>query len=229
MYIRAYPGEVLDRPTRKNSTTSPANRLAISRSPACPKDRRHWTVAHLRDNAPLEYFHYIATRGKLGASSRRCLRWTESRLCRWSPSSFASVTGLSSSATYPVRAMRSRPGGCRRCCSSLAGRDVWALHLGHEWLANRGYAVLNVNYLGSTGFRKAFVNAANLEWAGKMHDDLVDAVDWAIAQDIADPDHVAIMGGSYGGYAALVGVTFHSREVRLRGGYRRDLQPDDLS
>src|SRR5262249_58716056 len=69
-------------------------------------------------------------------------------------------------------------------------------------------AVLSVNYRGSTGFGKAFVNAANLEWAGKMHDDLIDAGDWAIAQDIADPDRVAIMGGSYGGYAALVGVTF---------------------
>jgi dipeptidyl aminopeptidase/acylaminoacyl peptidase len=68
--------------------------------------------------------------------------------------------------------------------------------------------VLSVNYRGSTGFGKAFVNAANLEWAGKMHDDLIDAVDWAIARQIADPAHLAIMGGSYGGYAALVGLTF---------------------
>lgn len=78
----------------------------------------------------------------------------------------------------------------------------------HQWLANRGYAVLSVNYRGSTGFGKAFVNAANLEWAGKMHDDLIDAVDWAIARGSADPARVAIMGTSYGGYAALVGVTF---------------------
>ncbi len=87
-------------------------------------------------------------------------------------------------------------------------RDVWGLHANHQWLANRGYAALSVNYRGSTGFGKAFVNAANLEWAGKMHDDLIDAVDWAIAHEIADPARVAIMGTSYGGYSALVGLTF---------------------
>src|SRR6202040_4221981 len=70
-------------------------------------------------------------------------------------------------------------------------RDFWGLSANHQWLANRGYAVLSVNYRGSTGFGKAFVNAANLEWAGKMHDDLIDAVDWAIAQGIADPARVA--------------------------------------
>ena len=68
--------------------------------------------------------------------------------------------------------------------------------------------MLSVNYRGSTGFGKAFVNAANLEWGGKMHDDLIDAVDWAIAQKIALADKVAIYGASYGGYAALVGATF---------------------
>lgn len=87
-------------------------------------------------------------------------------------------------------------------------RDVWGLCANHQWLAKRGYAVLSVNYRGSTGFGKAFVNAANLEWAGKMHDDLIDAVDWAIAHQIADPARVAIMGTSYGGYSALVGLTF---------------------
>src|SRR5262245_65173920 len=87
-------------------------------------------------------------------------------------------------------------------------RDVWGFYPTHQWLANRGYAVLSVNYRGSTGFGKAFVNAANLEWAGRMHDDLIDAVDWAIARGIADPTRVAIYGGSYGGYAALVGATF---------------------
>lgn len=87
-------------------------------------------------------------------------------------------------------------------------RDSWGLYPTHQWLANRGYAVLSVNFRGSTGLGKAFVNAANLEWAGKMHDDLIDAVDWAIAQGIADPKRIAIYGQSYGGYAALVGATF---------------------
>ena len=67
---------------------------------------------------------------------------------------------------------------------------------------------INVNFRGSTGFGKRFVNAGNLEWAGAMHDDLIDVVDWAVEQGIADGNRIAIMGGSYGGYAALVGLTF---------------------
>ncbi|MEP4484525.1 MAG: S9 family peptidase [Halioglobus sp.] len=77
-----------------------------------------------------------------------------------------------------------------------------------QWLANRGYAVLQVNFRGSTGFGKDFINAGNLEWAGAMHDDLVDAVEWATKRRVADHRRVAIMGGSYGGYATLVGLTF---------------------
>jgi len=87
-------------------------------------------------------------------------------------------------------------------------RDSWGFNPYHQWLANRGYAVLSVNYRGSTGFGKNFVNAGNHEWAGKMHDDLIDAVNWAVAEKIADPSKVAIMGGSYGGFATLVGLTF---------------------
>ena len=87
-------------------------------------------------------------------------------------------------------------------------RDDWGFDSTHQWLANRGYAVLNVNYRGSTGFGKKFINAANGEWAGKMHDDLIDAVNWAVEEGIAERDKVCIMGGSYGGYATLVGLTF---------------------
>ncbi|TAJ52914.1 MAG: S9 family peptidase [Nevskiaceae bacterium] len=87
-------------------------------------------------------------------------------------------------------------------------RDGWGLDNEHQWLANRGYAVLSVNYRGSTGFGKNFVNASNLEWAGKMHEDLLDAVQWAIDSKITSADKVAIYGGSYGGYATLVGLTF---------------------
>ncbi len=87
-------------------------------------------------------------------------------------------------------------------------RDGYGYNGTHQWLANRGYAVLSVNFRGSTGFGKEFINAGNLEWAGKMHDDLIDAVDWAVEQGIAEKDKIAIMGGSYGGYATLVGLTF---------------------
>ncbi len=87
-------------------------------------------------------------------------------------------------------------------------RDQWGYHATHQWLASRGYAVLSVNYRGSTGFGKTFLNAANGEWASKMHDDLIDAVGWAVVNGIADPKKVAIQGGSYGGYSTLVGLTF---------------------
>lgn len=87
-------------------------------------------------------------------------------------------------------------------------RDDWGFNSSHQWLADRGYAVLSVNYRGSTGFGKNFINAANGEWSGKMHDDLIDAVNWAVDKGIADRDKIAIMGGSYGGYATLVGLTY---------------------
>jgi dipeptidyl aminopeptidase/acylaminoacyl peptidase len=87
-------------------------------------------------------------------------------------------------------------------------RDNYGYHSWHQWLANRGYAVLSVNYRGSTGFGKAFTRAAIREFSGKMHDDLIDGVNWAIAEGVADPEKVSIAGGSYGGYATLVGVSF---------------------
>lgn len=87
-------------------------------------------------------------------------------------------------------------------------RDSYGYNAEHQWLANRGYAVLSVNYRGSTGFGKSFISASNREWAGRMHDDLLDAVAWAVKEKIALADSVAIYGGSYGGYATLVGLTF---------------------
>jgi dipeptidyl aminopeptidase/acylaminoacyl peptidase len=87
-------------------------------------------------------------------------------------------------------------------------RDDYGYNAYHQWLANRGYAVLSVNFRGSTGFGKAFISAGDLEWGRKMHDDLIDAVDWAVKRGVAPKDKVAIMGGSYGGYATLAGLTF---------------------
>ncbi len=87
-------------------------------------------------------------------------------------------------------------------------RDGYGFDPSHQWLANRGWAVLAVNFRGSTGFGKAFVNAGDLEWGRKMHHDLIDAVDWAVREGIADPARIAIMGASYGGYATLAGLAF---------------------
>src|SRR6201991_4767952 len=87
-------------------------------------------------------------------------------------------------------------------------RDGWGLDAEAQWLANRGYLCVNVNFRGSSGYGKEFPNAGNREWGAKMHDDLLDAVDHLVAQGIVDRLRVAIYGGSYGGYAALVGATF---------------------
>ncbi|HTR50088.1 MAG TPA: S9 family peptidase [Kofleriaceae bacterium] len=85
-------------------------------------------------------------------------------------------------------------------------RDSYGYSPVVQLLANRGYAVLQVNYRGSTGFGKKFLNAANLQWAKAMHDDVLDAVKWAIDRGVTTKDRVAIAGGSYGGYETLVGL-----------------------
>lgn len=86
-------------------------------------------------------------------------------------------------------------------------RAVFAFGPFLHWLANRGYGILYVNFRGSAGFGKAYMNGQTREWGGKMHQDVLDQVDWAIAEKIADPNRVAIMGGSYGGYEVLVAMT----------------------
>jgi dipeptidyl aminopeptidase/acylaminoacyl peptidase len=88
------------------------------------------------------------------------------------------------------------------------GRDAYGYNAMHQWLANRGYAVLSPNFRAPAGFGKAFLSAGDLEWGAKMHDDLIDAVDWAVAAQVAPKDQICIMGGSYGGYATLAGLTF---------------------
>lgn len=87
------------------------------------------------------------------------------------------------------------------------GRAAWGYDAATQWLVNRGFAVLTVNFRGSTGFGKAFLNAGDREWGRAMQTDLIDAVDWAVAEGIADPALLVIMGGSYGGYAVLRALT----------------------
>jgi dipeptidyl aminopeptidase/acylaminoacyl peptidase len=173
-------------------------------------DNKHWVAYFERDTGPGQVFHYdrAARKVRLLFTMRPAL--ARAPLVAMEPRVVRTRDGLH----LVCYLSRPRGAGRRPLPTVLAvhggpwGRDQWGLSPIHQWLANRGYAVLSVNFRGSTGFGKSFVNAANLEWAGKMHDDLIDATDWAIAQGIADPRRVAIFGGSYGGYAALVGLTF---------------------
>ena len=175
------------------------------------QDRRQWIVAYQYDDAPLEYFHYDRAARQARRLFSSTPEWEGLPFVTMEPVIIRARDGLEL-VCYLSRPRNAQPTERVPTVLLVHGgpwtRDVWGLYADHQWLANRGYAVLSVNYRGSTGFGKAFVNAANLEWAGKMHDDLIDAVDWVVAQEIADPDRVAIMGTSYGGYSALVGLTF---------------------
>ena len=98
-------------------------------------------------------------------------------------------------------------------------RDGWGFNNLAQFLANRGYAVLQPNFRGSTGYGKKFLNAGNKQWGDKMQDDVTWGVKYLVAQGIADPKRVGIMGGSYGGYATLAGVAF-TPDLYARGGRR---------
>jgi len=175
------------------------------------QDRQQWIAAYQYDDAPTEWFHY----DRAARQARRLFSakpaWEGLPLVPMEPVIIRTRDGLEL-VSYLSRPRDSQPRERLPMVLLVHGgpwtRDGWGLNAHHQWLADRGYAVLSVNYRGSTGFGKDFVNAGNLEWAGKMHDDLIDAVDWAIGRGIADPRRVAIMGGSYGGYSALVGLTF---------------------
>ena len=180
-------------------------------------DDRVWTVAFLLDNGPARSYLYDRARKQATFlfTNRKALEGLP--LARMYPRVISSRDGLNlvSYLTLPPEADLRGDGRPDRPLPLVLlvhggpwARDSWGLDPEHQWLANRGYAVLAVNFRGSTGLGKAFLNAAVKEWAGKMHDDLLDAVDWAVRQGIARPDKVCIMGGSYGGYATLVGLTF---------------------
>ncbi|HSB82668.1 MAG TPA: S9 family peptidase [Candidatus Methylomirabilis sp.] len=180
-------------------------------------DDRLWTVAAVVDDGPARFYLYdrAAKKAKFLFTNRKDLEGLP--LAKMHPEVIKSRDGLDlvSYLTLPVGSdakKAGRPDRARPMALVVHGgpwaRDTWGLNGEDQWLANRGYAVLSVNYRGSTGLGKRFLNAGNREWAGKMHDDLIDAVQWAVREGIADKSRVAILGASYGGYAALVGLTF---------------------
>jgi dipeptidyl aminopeptidase/acylaminoacyl peptidase len=180
-------------------------------------DDKQWIVSFVMDNGPVRYYFYdrAAKKARFLFTNRNDLE--DVKLAKMHPVVIKARDGLElvSYLTLPVSSDGdgdARPSEPLPLVLFVHGgpwaRDNWGLNPYHQWLANRGYAVLSVNFRGSTGFGKKFLNAGDGEWAGKMHDDLLDAVNWAVEQKIADRKKVAIMGGSYGGYATLVGLTF---------------------
>jgi dipeptidyl aminopeptidase/acylaminoacyl peptidase len=169
-----------------------------------------WLVAFVDDAGPVQYFSYDRTSraGSFLFDSRPELSRFD--LARMEPFSFTARDGLTihGYATFPPGVARSGLPMVLDVHGGPQARDVWGFNPEAQWMANRGYLSVQVNYRGSTGYGKSFVSAGDREWGAKMHDDLLDAVQHVVAQGWADPDKVAIYGGSYGGYAALVGAAF---------------------
>ena len=179
-------------------------------------DDDYWMVAYSVDDGPVQYYRYDREEksAEFLFTQRRALEGLS--LAKMHPVVIESRDGLDlvSYYTLPIGSdsdSDGRPDEPLPMVLLVHGgpwaRDNWGYNSMHQWLANRGYVVLSVNFRSSTGFGKEFTNAGNLEWGGKMHDDLIDAVNWTVREGISDPDQVAIMGGSYGGYATLWGMT----------------------
>jgi dipeptidyl aminopeptidase/acylaminoacyl peptidase len=181
-------------------------------------DDTKWTVAYVLDNGPVRYYLYDRPAKKATFLFTNQPKLEGLALAHTNPVVIKSRDGLDLVSYLTLPAGSDKDNNARPDAGAIPmvlfvhggpwARDNWGYNPYAQWLSNRGYAVLEVNYRGSTGFGKKFVAAGDKEWAGKMHDDLIDAVNWAVDQKIAKKDKVAIMGGSYGGYATLVGLTF---------------------
>jgi dipeptidyl aminopeptidase/acylaminoacyl peptidase len=169
-----------------------------------------WLIGFTNDSGPVAYFSYHrpSRTGRFLFEARPEL--SDYQLASMEPFSFTARDGLTihGYATFPPDAGRSGLPMVLNVHGGPWARDAWGYNPEAQWLANRGYLCIQVNFRGSTGYGKAFLNAGDREWGGRMQDDLSDAVAFAVGQGWADPDRVAIYGGSYGGYAALAGATF---------------------
>lgn len=215
-YLRS-EWEILDKSIEKDwaylRTVADGDMQIISRT----LDDRTWIVVYLMDDGPVRYYKYDRDAGKAEFlfTNRKALEGLP--LVKMQPVVIKTRDGLDmvSYLTLPPGSDSDgdgRPDAAQPMVLVVHGgpwgRDTWGYNSLHQWLANRGYAVLSPNFRGSTGFGKAFVNAGDKAWGRKMHDDLIDAVEWAAGEGIADKARVAIYGGSYGGYATLAGLTF---------------------
>jgi dipeptidyl aminopeptidase/acylaminoacyl peptidase len=169
-----------------------------------------WLIAFNKDDGPITFYSYDrgSRTGRFLFDSRPDLARYE--LARMEPFTFQARDGLliHAYATFPADGGREGLATVVNVHGGPQTRDTWGFDPEAQWLANRGYLCLQVNYRGSTGYGKSFVAAGDREWGAKMHDDLLDAVNYAVAAGWSDSSRVAIYGGSYGGYAALAGAAF---------------------
>jgi dipeptidyl aminopeptidase/acylaminoacyl peptidase len=169
-----------------------------------------WLVSYVADDGPVRYVLWDRAKQEATHLFDHQPALAEYRLAHMEPFCFATRDGVIvyGYMTFPTDSDRVNLPAVLLVHGGPWARDVWGYNAEAQWLANRGYVVIQVNYRGSTGYGKEFVNLANKEWGGTMHDDLIDAVSWAVLNGYANPQKIAIYGGSYGGYAALVGAAF---------------------
>ncbi len=171
---------------------------------------QNWLVAYATDDGPVYYYHYHRDTQKAEFLFSNQPELEDLPLAKMEPISYQARDGLTIHGylTTPVGMEAKQLPTVLYVHGGPWARDTWGYSPAVQWLANRGYAILQVNFRGSTGYGKNFLNAGNREWGGAMHNDLIDAVAWLKQQGISDPNRIAIMGGSYGGYATLAGLTF---------------------
>ena len=171
---------------------------------------KNWIVAYQRDDGPVAWYVYHRDSRKVDFLFSNRPELEKYRLAGMKPYVIEARDGLQlvSYLTLPVGLEGKNLPLVLNVHGGPWARDTWGYDPETQWLANRGYACLQVNFRGSTGFGKKFLNAGNLQWGAKMQNDLTDAVKWAIGKGIADPHRVCIYGGSYGGYATLAGLVF---------------------
>jgi len=167
-----------------------------------------WLVKSMTDNAPHAYYLYQAKEQKHTFLFHHRPDLKKFELAKKIPISFNARDGLGVTGyvSPPIGMEKENLPTVLIVHGGPWDRDNWSFDTEVQFLANRGYAVLQINYRGSMGFGKQFMNAGDREWGGKMQDDLTDGVKWLITEGIADPARIAIYGGSYGGYAALWGL-----------------------
>lgn len=183
----------------------PVNLRRLSNS----RDGKYMTLGVSSDRLSPQIYLFNTVSGKKQLLTESPQAWLKNRLSKSRPLTITARDGLALDAylTIPQGTNGRNLPMVMKVHGGPWARDTWGFDRDTQYLANRGYAVLRVNYRGSEGFGRKFKNAGRREFAGKMHSDLIDAARWAIAEKVADPKNIAIYGVSYGGYATLVGLT----------------------